>query len=101
MTPFYLASSTVHIGFEINLPNISGLLYIGIFASVVAYFFWNYGVSKLGPNTAGTYLHLMPLFGAGLSVIFLEEGIHAYHLIGAAFIATGLWLSNHKASISL
>ena len=100
MTPFYLISITGNIGFAITLANLSGLMYISLFASLVAYFCWNYGVSQLGPNSAGGFLHLMPLFGAILSVLLLDEGIHVYHLIGAAFIATGLTLSNRSKAKS-
>lgn len=94
MTPFYLIISTDFPGFDLNLPNLGGLLYISIFASLLAYFCWNYGVSRLGPNTAGSFLHLMPLFGAILSVLFLGEGIQYYHLAGAMFIAGGLIFSH-------
>jgi drug/metabolite transporter (DMT)-like permease len=48
----------------------------------------------LGPNTAGAFLHLMPLFGAALSVLLLGENIHLYHLAGALLIASGLILTN-------
>jgi len=94
MTPFYLLFMVESAQFELTLLNISGLLYISIFAAIVAYFCWNYGVSRIGPNSAGSFLHLMPLFGAVLSVILLGEGIKGYHLAGAAFIATGITISS-------
>lgn len=94
MTPLYLATRSEGIGLDLSYSTLGGLLYISIFASVVAYFCWNYGVSRIGPNKAGTYLHLMPLFGAVLSMLFLGEGIHNYHLLGAALIATGIALAN-------
>jgi drug/metabolite transporter (DMT)-like permease len=96
MTPVYLFYSYYNPGFSMNSTVFFGLLYIGIFASVLAYYFWNYGVSKLGPNRAGSYLHLMPLFGAVLSILFLDEGIHTYHLFGAVFIATGIMMSHRR-----
>jgi drug/metabolite transporter (DMT)-like permease len=93
MTPIYLFYGYGNPGFSMSGQVFFGLLYIGIFASVLAYYFWNYGVSKLGPNRAGSYLHLMPLFGAVLSILFLEEGIQPYHLFGAVFIASGIMMS--------
>ena len=96
MAPVYLATTTELPGLEINYSTISGLLYIGIFASVIAYFCWNYGVSIIGPNRAGAFLHLMPLFGAILSVLFLGEEIQAYHLAGALLIAAGIGLTSKK-----
>jgi drug/metabolite transporter (DMT)-like permease len=72
---------------------IKALAYIAIFPSIIAYLSWNYGMQKLGAATGGQFIHLMPLFGALMAVIFLGESIHPYHLIGGACIALGLWLS--------
>ena len=41
-------------------------------------------------------MHLMPLFGAILSVIFLDERLYAYHYAGAALIFTGIWLTTRR-----
>ena len=72
---------------------IKAVAYIAIFPSIISYLAWNYGIQKLGPAIGGQYIHLMPLFGALLAVVFLGETIQLYHLVGAIFIATGLWLS--------
>ncbi len=72
---------------------IKALTYIAIFPSIFAYLAWNYGMQKLGAATGGQFIHLMPLFGALMAVIFLDESIQLYHLIGGACIALGLWLS--------
>jgi drug/metabolite transporter (DMT)-like permease len=77
---------------------IFALLYVGILASIVAFLFWNKGVAEVGPNRAGVFLHLMPVFGALLSVVFLNEGIAVYHLVGAALVFSGLTLSTRPAS---
>lgn len=77
-----------------TLGSMTGLLYIGVLASVVAYFLFMIGVSKVGPERAGVFMHLMPVFGAILSVIFLGESLHLYHAIGIAAIFAGLALSN-------
>jgi drug/metabolite transporter (DMT)-like permease len=71
----------------------AGLLYVGILASVVAFLFWNRGVTEVGPNKAGVFLHLMPVFGALLSIIFLGEGIAVYHVTGAMLVFSGIALS--------
>ena len=94
MTPIYLITGSGALGIDPSFPVLAGLLYIGLFASALAYFFWNYGVSQLGPNRAGSYLHLMPLFGAVLSISFLGEYLLAYHVAGAVFIAVGILLTH-------
>ena len=75
---------------------IKALVYIAIFPSIVSYLAWNYGIQKLGASLGGQFIHLMPLFGALMAVVFLGETIQIYHLIGAICIAAGLWLSLKK-----
>jgi len=42
------------------------------------------------------FVHLMPVFGALLSVIFLGERLYAYHFAGAALIFGGIWLTTRR-----
>lgn len=76
-----------------NNDMIKALAYIAIFPSIVSYLAWNYGIQKLGASIGGQFIHLMPLFGALMAVVFLDEKIQLYHLVGGACIALGLWLS--------
>lgn len=77
-----------------------GVLYIGVFASFLAFLCWNTGVARLGPGTAGTFMYLMPLYGAVLGYLLLGEGIAGYHLAGAALIFGGLALMQRSAPSS-
>ena len=72
---------------------IKAVSYIAIFPSIIAYLSWNYGIQKLGASVGGQYIHLMPLFGALMAIVFLGESIQLYHLVGGSLIALGLWLS--------
>lgn len=94
LLPFYIWESMHGMHNTWNVGSISGLVYVGIFASVIAYFLFMIGVSKVGPERAGVFMHLMPVFGAILSVIFLGESLHIYHAVGIAAIFVGLALSN-------
>ena len=81
-----------------NNEMIKALAYIAIFPSIISYLAWNYGMQKIGASIGGQYIHLMPLFGALMAVIFLDEKIQLYHIVGGISIALGLWLSiqQHK-----
>jgi drug/metabolite transporter (DMT)-like permease len=48
----------------------------------------------IGSGPAGQSLHLMPLFGSVLAVIFLNEQFQLYHAAGFAFIAAGILLAS-------
>lgn len=80
----------------VSAATVSALVYLGLVPSVLAYFCWGYGVERLGPSRAGLFSHLVPLFGAALSMIFLGERLHAYHLAGAALIFAGLALASRR-----
>jgi drug/metabolite transporter (DMT)-like permease len=79
--------------FEPNPTNLAAIGYVALFPSVLAYVFWNRAVAEMGPNRTGQYMHLIPVFGAGLAVLLLGERLHAYHLLGALMIAGGIALA--------
>jgi drug/metabolite transporter (DMT)-like permease len=97
MLPFmlreYAAGARIHGG----LPSYLGIAYTAVLPSLVAYLFFNRGVELIGAGPAGQSMHLMPLFGSILAVLFLHERFHAYHLFGIAMIAGGIVLASFKA----
>jgi len=68
-------------------------VYVSLFASVLSFYFWHKGIHEIGANKTGQFIHLMPLFGAILAYIFLGERLHMFHIVGAIFIAFGIYLS--------
>jgi drug/metabolite transporter (DMT)-like permease len=99
LLPFYLWEFSQRGGFALTPATLATLAYYGTIPSIVAYLFWNRGVAQVGPNKAGLFVHLMPLFGALLAVIFLDEKLYAYHYAGAALIFTGIWLTTRKTRV--
>jgi len=84
--------------FELNPANIISILYVALFPSVLAFIFWNQSVREVGPNKAGLFLYLMPVFGAILSAVFLGESIRSFHLVGMALIFSGIHLTTRSAT---
>jgi len=62
------------------------IIYVAIFASIIAFFSWNKGVSIIGPNRSSLFLHLIPVFSSIWAVSFLNEKFSFFHLIGIIFI---------------
>ena len=79
--------------FVVNTTTIGSILYLALFPSILAYIFWNRAVAELGANRSGQFLHLMPAFGAMLSMIFLGERLYEFHGIGITLIALGIYLA--------
>lgn len=100
LLPAFIITTLAGAALHLTPLNGLGILYVGIFPSVLAFLFWNRGVSVIGPNKAGMYLHLMPVFGAILSFLFLDEGLAVYHLIGAALVFGGIVLMSRGAAAS-
>lgn len=76
-----------------NATTVGSILYLALLPSILAYVFWNRAVAELGANRCGQFLHLMPAFGAVLSMIFLGERLYAFHAVGVVLIALGIWLA--------
>lgn len=89
---------TEHFIFEKQIqPTIGALLAIGYVAtlpSLVSQIFYIRGVELIGGNRAGIFLHLVPLFGTVLAMIFLGETLHPYHLAGFSLILAGVWIGS-------
>jgi drug/metabolite transporter (DMT)-like permease len=82
-----------------SAATLAAIAYVGLAASVLAFWCWNRGIAGVGASKAGLYLHLMPVFAALLAVAFLGERLFAYHGIGMAFVGAGLYLSSTAGSL--
>jgi drug/metabolite transporter (DMT)-like permease len=47
----------------------------------------------VGASRAGFTIHLLPLFGTVLAIIFLGEEVRPFHFVGFAAILAGVWLA--------
>ena len=70
--------------------------YVVLFPGLAAFFFWIKGISIIGANRAGIFLHLMPIMGAIMAMLIFDEKFMFYHILGAIFIIAGITLSNKK-----
>lgn len=70
--------------------SVLAIAYVAIFPSVLAYLAFNRGIELIGPNRAGPFFHLIPLFGAGLAMLLLDERPALFHAAGAFLILAGV-----------
>ena len=77
-------------------PEALGVLYMAVFASVLAYVCWNRGVAVVGANAAGFTVHLLPAFGTVLAILFLGESFAGFHAAGIATILAGVLLATWR-----
>ena len=73
---------------------IFAILYVGIFASIVAFLSWNRGVVKIGANRASIYLNFIPVFATIFATVFLGEQLQLAQIIGGLAVIGGVILAN-------
>jgi len=71
----------------------SALLYSGVFALVIAYYFWYRGVRVIGPTRTAMYSNLQPVVGVIMAWVLLHETPTAWQVVGAVSIMSGLVLT--------
>jgi len=98
LAPAFLIELNQGFYLDINLNLFYILLYVAIFPSIGSYYCWAGAVSIIGPNRAGIFLSLIPLFSTFFAMIFFDEKFLFFHLIGSILIILGLFLSNKKIS---
>jgi drug/metabolite transporter (DMT)-like permease len=75
---------------------IATFLYVCIFPSLLGYLFLNRGIELVGANRAAPFVHLVPVFGSVLAIVFLGESFELYHAIGYALVAAGITIATRK-----
>lgn len=84
---------------QFTTENIASVLYVSIFATIIAWMCFMQGVQIIGAQIGGQSIHLMPVFVAILAFTFLGESLEWYHYLGAGFIFLGLMASNRLTII--
>ena len=96
LLPAYLIEMSLGYRATINLPFILTLSYVVLFPGLASFFFWIKGISIIGSNRSGIFLHLIPIFSTIMAILILNEKFMGFHLIGSALIITGIILSSKK-----
>ena len=96
LIPVYFIEYQVGFRIDLNKPFILILLYVVLLPGLASFILWIKGISMIGANRSGVFLHLMPIFSAIMAMIFFNEKFMFYHILGACFIITGILLSNRK-----
>jgi len=99
LLPAYLIELSLGYVVNIDLPFILTLTYVVFFPGLASFIFWIKGISIIGSNRAGIFLHLMPIFSTIMAILIFGEKFMIFHLIGAMLIITGIILSSRGRHI--
>lgn len=91
--PFFLVEHIWFRSMPLTQTAILTVGFIALFPSVLAQTFFAEGVRRIGAAKAGYMIYLTPVFGVIMATGILGEPVEAYHAVGIALIATGIWLA--------
>jgi hypothetical protein len=80
-----------------GLPLGAALVYVAVFPALLAYRCWGLGIQAAGPNVAGFFVNLTPLFAALLSALALGEWPQWYHMAAFGLIVGGIAVSSRAS----
>jgi drug/metabolite transporter (DMT)-like permease len=94
MLPFYVWEHVAGAHIQAGWTAWTSMAYMAVFPSLIAYMLFNRGIELIGAGAAGHSMHLMPLFGSVLAVLFLHERFQPYHAAGIGLIGGGILLAS-------
>ena len=77
-------------------PLAAALAYVALCPSLLAYRCWGLGVQQAGPNIAGFFANLTPLFAAVMSALVLGDLPQTFHAAAFALIVGGIVVSSRR-----
>jgi len=72
------------------------LVYVIVFPSLLAHFFFFRGVELIGPNRAAPIMYTIPVFASLLAIVFLGERLYPFHIAGFALVLAGVILATRR-----
>ena len=98
--PLYLWESMTVRPLQLQPVTLLVIGYVAIFPSILSYLCYNRGVGEIGANRAGLFIHLLPVFGSIMAIVFLGEQLFWHHVVGIALIAVGIALAVRKQPVA-
>jgi len=77
-----------------------GILYLAILSTVIGYFLYIEGVSKIGAGRSGIFGNLVPVFGVLTSFLLLGENLSPWTAVSFLLILAGVLLVNRRVKSS-
>ena len=96
LLPFFLIEKIIMPPVQWDGHLLGSILYLGIGASVIAFFCWNAAIARIGAVRTALFGNLIPVFSTLEAVWLLEETITVVHIISGALVIAGLVLANFK-----
>ena len=95
--PMVFFSSATFPGTFALVPFLS-IIYLGVFVTIGAYGFYNYGVSKIPASQASAFINLIPVFTVFLGWAILGEKFTLMQYMASALVFVGVFISQDRSA---
>ncbi len=99
LAPFTIIEIVYQNAFPTGLASWINIAGIVLFASLIAFSAFQYGVKTAGAPIAGIFMYLLPVYGVGMAVVFLGESFELYHLAGIITVSGGVIIATLPVSL--
>jgi drug/metabolite transporter (DMT)-like permease len=69
------------------------IIFLAVFASTLAFVFFTQSIRQLGITRSNTFINLIPVFVAILSIFILKESLGLQQIVGIGIVVAGLFLA--------
>ena len=83
---------------RVTIAGWGGLAYSALLSLVLAYVFWNRGLTQLGAARTVVYNTMVPLVATVIAMIALHERPGLIHIVGGSLILCGVFLTRHAVA---
>jgi drug/metabolite transporter (DMT)-like permease len=95
LLPLSLAELPVNFA-AVTLSGWLNIIYLGLFASVMAYLIWNLALGQVPAVTAGAYIYLIPVLTAAMSTFYYGKWPDFYTIAGGLVVLLGTYLATRQ-----
>ena len=94
--PFFIFYYPEIIVVKFDTENIFSLLSLAIFASIVAFSLYTYGITKIGLTKTMVFTNLIPIFTVIIAYFYFKEIVTVQKAVGMFVVIAGLFLSQRQ-----
>jgi drug/metabolite transporter (DMT)-like permease len=93
----HVITGNLHNYFQLlgNLKILISVSYLGILSSVLAFFLFNFMLSKIEASRSAVFTNLTMVVSIIAGVVFRNESFYWFHMVGGAMILLGVWGTNY------
>ncbi len=93
LLPVSIAFGDAPVLSDLGRQHWAGLVYLGVGAAALAFWFWQRGIARAGAARAAIFMNLVPISSLGLSVVFLDTPIAGSEIGAFTLVLLGILLS--------